>query len=518
MATNPLIVFLQDFRRSALPQENAEQTDAQLLEAVVRRRDSQALEGLVRRHAPMVWGVCRRTLANHHDAEDAFQATFLVLVRRAASIRSRDLLVNWLYRVAYKTAGKARQLAAKRSAREKPVVTMPEPTMDPHECEFGPEIRALLDEELSRLPDKYRIAVLLCDLEGRSRPEAAQQLRLPEGTVASRQARGRAMLAKRLRRRGVGVSAAALAAALPQQAASGSVPASMLVTTIKVATLLAAGEVTAAGATSALVFTLTEGVLKTMALVRIKAAGVMLLIAALVLCGGMVTYHALADQPAKTERPPGKLKKPNANDDITRAMPASGGRAAEIKNVREVANLRSAELLQKAQNTHAILSRVMKNKVAWDSRYIDITDLYNGLNDLWVKLAGYGLGRDPYLDTIRLDDTGSSRAKPPPDFGIPGPYIGMGLPRLHERFLEQSGAKGEVAQKMTANFKKLVHAYSNPEVYSHRAFSQRAYAKYRRGKGLFTDQYLADLRAVDHWLTDLETILGKVPEYFEKAP
>jgi hypothetical protein len=184
------------------------------------------------------------------------------------------------------------------------------------------------------------------------------------------------MLARRLRRRGVGVSTAALAAALPQQAASGSVPASMLVKTIKVTTLLAAGELTAAGATSAPVFTLTEGELKTMALVRIKTAGVMLSMVALVLCGGMVTYHALAAQPAKTERPPGKRNKPNPNDDIKRAIPASGGRAAGNKNVREVAKLRSAELLQKAQNTHAILSRVMKNKVAWNSRYIDITDLY----------------------------------------------------------------------------------------------------------------------------------------------
>src|SRR5262249_45291580 len=162
-------------RRSALLREGAEQTDGQLLEAFVRRRDSQALEGLVQRHAPMVWGVCRRKLANQHDAEDAFQATFLVLVRKAASIRSRELLGNWLYRVAFKTARKARQMAAKRSARETQMVPMPEPEVEPHDRTYGPELRALLDEELSRLPDKYRIAILLCDLEGRSRLEVAQQ-------------------------------------------------------------------------------------------------------------------------------------------------------------------------------------------------------------------------------------------------------------------------------------------------------------------------------------------------------
>ena len=113
MATSPLIEFLHHLRHSLFLREGADQTDGQLLEAFIRQRDSQALEGIVRRHAPMVWGVCRRTLANHHDAEDAFQATFLVLVRKAASIRSRELLANWLYRVAHTTACKARQMAAR---------------------------------------------------------------------------------------------------------------------------------------------------------------------------------------------------------------------------------------------------------------------------------------------------------------------------------------------------------------------------------------------------------------------
>src|SRR5262249_32060223 len=161
-----------------------------------------------------------------------------------------------------KTAGKARQMAAKRDAREKQMAATPEPTMEPQDRVLGLELRALLDEELGRLPDKYRIAVVLCDLEGKSRPEVAQQLRLPAGTVASWLARGRALLAKRLVRRGVGVSAASLAAALPQQAASGSLPAALLANTIKVSTLLAAGEVAAAGATSAQVSSLTEGALR----------------------------------------------------------------------------------------------------------------------------------------------------------------------------------------------------------------------------------------------------------------
>jgi hypothetical protein len=199
--------------------------------------------------------------------------------------------------------------------------------------------------------------------------------------------------------------------------------------------------------------------------------------------------------------------------------PGSGpDKATEIKRVREVAKLRSAELLQRAKNTHAILREVMKHNAEWTTRFSDINGLNNGLTALWIKLAGHGLGSEPYLDNVQLDDTGFNRPQPPPDFGIPGPYVRIGLPRLYERFLEASGATGEAAEKMSADFKKLVQAYSNPEVYPHRAISQRAYAEYRLGKALFTPQYLADLKAVDQWLTDLETVLGKVPGYFEKAP
>jgi RNA polymerase sigma factor (sigma-70 family) len=199
MPINVLDEFLHHLRGSALLREGAEPTDGQLLEAFVRRGDRQALEDLVRRHAPIVWGVCRRVLAKHHDAEDAFQTTFLVLVKKAASIRSPELLANWLYRVAYQTAVKARQVAAKRCAREKQMVGIPEPKTESSDAEFGPEEQALLHEELRRLLDKYRIAVVVCDLEGRSRAEAAQQLGLPEGTVASRLAQGRVLLAERLR-------------------------------------------------------------------------------------------------------------------------------------------------------------------------------------------------------------------------------------------------------------------------------------------------------------------------------
>jgi RNA polymerase sigma factor (sigma-70 family) len=299
MAMNPVVDMVERVRRSALLREGEDQTDGQLLERFVRQRDNLALEILVQRHAPMVWGVCRRTLSTHHDAEDAFQATFLVLVRKAASIRSRELLANWLYRVALKTARKARQMAEQR-AKTGGVLPEPEPA-GPPDGEFGPEWWALLHKELSRLPEKYRIVIALCELEGRTRPEVARQLRVPEGTVGSRLARARALLARRLTRRGLSLSATSLAAVLSAQAASGAVPAAL----IKATTLLAAGGTAAASAISTQVATLTEGALKSLGLAKYKAAGLLLLTAALVLGSGMAVYHVLAGSSTRQGTPPG---------------------------------------------------------------------------------------------------------------------------------------------------------------------------------------------------------------------
>src|SRR5262249_27234943 len=154
----------------------------QLLEGYVRGREEAAFAALVRRHGPMVWGVCRRVLHSHQDAEDAFQATFLVLVRKAASVVPREMVANWLYGVARQTALKARATTARRRAREKQVTAMPEPPLE--QQALWDDLQPLLDQELGRLPDKYRAVIVLCDLEGKTRKEAARHFRLPEGTVA----------------------------------------------------------------------------------------------------------------------------------------------------------------------------------------------------------------------------------------------------------------------------------------------------------------------------------------------
>src|SRR5437773_1248448 len=152
MPTSQMSEAIQHLRRSMLPRKAAGLTDGQLLEDYIGRRDEAALAALVWRHGPMVWGVCRRVLRSHHDAEDAFQATFLVLVRKAASIASRELLANWLYGVAHQTAMKARTTVAKRRGRERQVTEMPEPAVT--EQDLWRDLQPLRDEELSRLPEQ----------------------------------------------------------------------------------------------------------------------------------------------------------------------------------------------------------------------------------------------------------------------------------------------------------------------------------------------------------------------------
>jgi RNA polymerase sigma factor (sigma-70 family) len=297
MATKQLSRVIQDLRSGTLSQDGVELSDGQLLEKYVRSREEAAFSALLHRHGPMVWGVCRRALQNHQDAEDAFQATFLVLVRKASSIVPRDMIANWLYGVAHQTALKARATAAKRYGREKRVPAMPE-AADRNVCptdQVANDLRSLLDQELGRLPDKYRAVLVFCDLEGKTRKQAAQHLHVPEGTVATRLATARTMLAKRLTRSGVTVSQGALAAGLAHQVASAEVPASVASNTIKAASLFAAGQ---AAAVSAGAVALAEGVLKSMFLTKLKfITAVFLTVAVFCTSAAAFAHRMLVAQP-----------------------------------------------------------------------------------------------------------------------------------------------------------------------------------------------------------------------------
>src|SRR4051812_48023422 len=161
MATSPFNAVIQHLR-TVLERDRAGVTDGELLNRFLKQRDEDALAVLVCRHAPMVWGVCRRLLGSHHDAEDAFQATFFVLVRKAATVSPSEMVANWLYGVAHQTAVRLRAMTARRGVRERQVVNMPEPVA--HEVREE-DLLPLLDQELSRLPEQFRVVIVLCDLE-----------------------------------------------------------------------------------------------------------------------------------------------------------------------------------------------------------------------------------------------------------------------------------------------------------------------------------------------------------------
>jgi RNA polymerase sigma factor (sigma-70 family) len=278
MATGALSGVLHHLRRSALLRQGAGLTDAQLLDEFLKRRDESAFEALIRRHGPMVLGVCRRILRHAQDAEDAFQATFLVLLRKAASIRPRAMVGNWLYGVAYRTALEARVVKARRRRKERQVPARPRSAKSDEAV--WRELRSLLDQELSRLPEKYRAPILLCDVEGKTRREAARLLAWPEGTLSTRLARGRALLAKRLARFGLAVAGGSLAA-LAEGSATAALPPTLIVATVQAAKLGPVAAAAAGGLVSAQVATLAEGVIRTMFLTNLKNVTALVLVASL---------------------------------------------------------------------------------------------------------------------------------------------------------------------------------------------------------------------------------------------
>jgi RNA polymerase sigma factor (sigma-70 family) len=254
-------------------------TDGDLLRRYVYAHDEAAFEALLRRHGPMVLGVCRRLLSDGEDVDDAFQATFLILVRKAPSISDAERVGNWLYGVAYRVAVRARAQAARLRARQRPLNDVPsdEPQDDP----IRDEIRALLDDEVSRLPARYREAVVCCYLQGRTQDEAARVLGWPRGTVATRLNRARRLLRNRLVRRGLPLSAGTLIGALRAGSAEGALPAPLVS-----AALRTAGQGLTGGALSPAVVGLADGVLRQFLVGRVKAVMAAVLALALVTGGG----------------------------------------------------------------------------------------------------------------------------------------------------------------------------------------------------------------------------------------
>jgi RNA polymerase sigma factor (sigma-70 family) len=224
--------------RGAFKEDLTSLKDDQLRNRFFKDREDAAFGVLVERYGPLVYGVCRRILTDSNDAEDAFQATFLVLVRKGGTLRDPGRLANWLYGVAYRTARKLRAKAAQRTKSERQAGEMPTKS-DLADMTYE-ELQAILDEEISQLPEKYSLPLVLCYLEGKTNAQAAAQLGWPEGSMSRRLSRARELLRSRLAKRGLAMSVALIAAVFARPAVA-AVPGALLLATTRAATLAADG-------------------------------------------------------------------------------------------------------------------------------------------------------------------------------------------------------------------------------------------------------------------------------------
>lgn len=314
MTDGQTTTLMKQVRKLVAAQAYRELSDAQLLDRFRGQHDEAAFAALMERHGAMVLGVCRRVLGNHHDAEDACQATFLVLARKSSSIRKKDALASWLHGAAFRIAADLKKRLARRGSPE--TKRRPSSALDTDIDVSWREVQCILDEELARLPDNYRLPVVLCCLEGKARDEAAQQVGWSTASFRGRLDRGREMLRARLTRRGVTLSVAMLGTILAGNGTAASLPPTLALATCEAAAGFISGKSVATGAISTTVASLTQRMVQTMFLTKLKVAAVMLMI--LVLGGGgagMIlagrTSSAQASQPAAAEKPTAAPQKPN---------------------------------------------------------------------------------------------------------------------------------------------------------------------------------------------------------------
>jgi RNA polymerase sigma factor (sigma-70 family) len=313
---------LKHLRTVLTPRADSGASDWELLQRFAATHDETAFEVLVWRHHQMVLSVCGRILADADDVEDALQACFLVLARKAGRIAPRGSLSSWLYGVARRVA-----LEASRASRRGRPALPPAPSADPEPCEdlIRQELRGIFDEELGRLPEKYRAAVVLCYLRGLTYAEAARQLGCPTGTVSTRLTRARELLQRRLAGRGLALSAGALAAWLCETAAVTGASSPLVASTTRAVTAAASAK----AAVSARVATLAEGVVQSLSLPKFKSVTAVIL-GALFLAAGAGAFAALLaeprDQPAPRTSAPGAAQVGAPGD----GLPAPGGKPAIV--------------------------------------------------------------------------------------------------------------------------------------------------------------------------------------------
>ena len=320
MPKAPFSDVLQYLRKVCAVQEARDLSDRQLLKRFLVQHEDAAFTVLVQRHGPMVFGVCQRVLADVHHAEDCLQATFMVLVRRAPSLRLKASLATWLYAVAQRVAHRSRAQSLARHQRERRVEPMP--CREPLDELTWQELRAVLDEEIARLPEKYQAPLVLCYLQGKSQEQAAKELGWPKNSLTRRIGRARELLRQRLVRRGMALSAGVLTTALCEKVSGAPVGAMLTINTVKAAASVVAGKAVAAGCLSAPAIALAEEAVVGIAGIKGMAIVVVMALGLAVGGAGLAGYGALTqkDMPAKTEAsqiPPSKV------DNLERANQAA---------------------------------------------------------------------------------------------------------------------------------------------------------------------------------------------------
>jgi RNA polymerase sigma factor (sigma-70 family) len=328
MATGQLDYVLRHLRALIGRQTAAAHADGVLLDRFLADRDEDAFATLLQRHGPLVWSVCRRVLGDGPDAEDAFQAAFLVLVRRARTLDRTQPLGPWLFGVAQKIAVRAKSDAARRHTREQQGFNMA--LLDHATEQTWNDLRPVLDEELAKLPEKYRAPLVLCDLQGKTHEQAALELGWPVGSMSRRLSRGRELLRKRLVKRGLKLSAGVLAATLTRATASAAVPPTLAMTTTQAALMTAAGQ--AAGVASVHALQLAEGVTHMVWLTKTKIAVAAAVVMAMTLAAGGTGVwlqrswkkdqvvaqgkeHTEKEKGTEAEKPKEKVAEPPPKDD-----------------------------------------------------------------------------------------------------------------------------------------------------------------------------------------------------------
>jgi len=295
MARDKLVPLISRLRRWADVHYAEDLSDLQLVQRFTANAEESAFAAILRRHGPLVRGVCLRVLGHEQDAEDAFQATFFVLARQAAAIRKGDALASWLYGTAFRIAMKAKRIAM----RQKRIKGQPRTgnVEEPVSNTSLRELQAILDEELVRLPEKYRAPFVLCCLENKSKPEAARQLGWKEGTLSGRLARARQLLQRRLIGRGVQLGMVLCAVELSREACAAAIPATVLASTARAALAFAACTTRSSATLSPKIVALAEGALRAIFLQKAKTLGVILMVLGLAGTGLGTLAHVLPSTP-----------------------------------------------------------------------------------------------------------------------------------------------------------------------------------------------------------------------------